>query len=482
MSLAGTETVMDAQQTNGGGSGKQSVQEVIGSPEPVYRFYLSPPPVAPMQTPMQPPMTPAFHQMGLHHQQQAQHQQQSQQQQQPQQQQQQLPHTSQQTQQPMYTSPMGLMPYNPYLPLSPTPIPGVSGFAQPGFYAPMQQQHHHQQNMYYPTAFGLPALGGLSHVPMATAVPATAPSSVPSAGVSQTPSEKGENDLVRTRTPIVNDAGVPMGGFGVDQDGQYIEIKFPTFGQIQMQQMLQQLHISQQQLQQQAAMVCKTPAPPSSVVHHQQQPVPPVSEKAHMQASVNNSQRLSVIDPSTNSQMAPSPAKHSAAGTAGTQPQPTNISIYDAEAFAESHMEDIVSDSKAFFWKIDNWDKLERRATSDVFRCGGHMWRILLRPFGSSHKGVLSLFLECLGTADTSEDWRCTCRFVLAVANPEEPTHNTHGSAFHCFHRNNPNWGFTRFMKLADLRTAPAPGVRPYIEDGACTIGAYLHVIKEPSQ
>ncbi|KAJ2878905.1 ubiquitin-specific protease ubp15 [Coemansia asiatica] len=279
----------------------------------------------------------------------------------------------------------------------------------------------------------------------------------------------------------------------MDQDGQYIEIKFPTFGQLQMQQMLQQLHISQQQLQlqqqqqhqqQQTAMICKTPALASSIVgQQQQQQASVVADKTHVpDSSINNSQRLSVIEPTSNSQIAPSLAKHSATGTAGTLPQPTNISIYDAEAFAEAHMEDIVSDSKAFFWKIDNWDKLERRATSDVFRCGGHMWRILLRPFGSSHKGVLSLFLECLGTADTSEDWRCTCRFVLAVANPDEPTHNTHGSAFHSFHRNNPNWGFTRFMKLADLRTAPAPGVRPYIEDGACTIGAYLHVIKEPSQ
>ncbi|KAJ2521011.1 ubiquitin-specific protease ubp15, partial [Coemansia sp. RSA 1939] len=96
--------------------------------------------------------------------------------------------------------------------------------------------------------------------------------------------------------------------------------------------------------------------------------------------------------------------------------------------------------------------------------------------------GVLSLFLECLGTSDANDDWRCTCRFVLAISNPHDPTHNTHGAAYHCFHRNNPNWGFTRFMKLADLRTAPAPGIPPYIEDGACTIAAYLHIIKEPSQ
>ncbi|KAJ2154239.1 ubiquitin-specific protease ubp15 [Coemansia sp. RSA 353] len=165
---------------------------------------------------------------------------------------------------------------------------------------------------------------------------------------------------------------------------------------------------------------------------------------------------------------------------AEASPGTQNISIYDAENFADAHMEDIVFDRKAFFWKISNWDKLERRATSDVFKCGGFAWRILLRPFGSSHKGVLSLFLECMG--DASEDWRGMCRFVLAIANPNDASHNTHGAAYHCFHRSNPNWGFTRFMKLADLRTAAAPGVRPFIEDGACTIAAYLHVIKDPSQ
>ncbi|ORX72959.1 hypothetical protein DL89DRAFT_206453, partial [Linderina pennispora] len=51
-------------------------------------------------------------------------------------------------------------------------------------------------------------------------------------------------------------------------------------------------------------------------------------------------------------------------------------------------------DRQAYFWNIANWDALDKRATSDVFRCGGHAWRILLRPFGSSHKGVLSFFLE----------------------------------------------------------------------------------------
>ncbi|KAJ1669050.1 ubiquitin-specific protease ubp15 [Coemansia sp. RSA 25] len=288
--------------------------------------------------------------------------------------------------------------------------------------------------------------------------------------------------LARTKTPILSETGVPMGGFGADQDGQYIEIKFPTFGQVQMQQMLQQLHIHQQaQLAQAAMAAC---APPCGM--NQPQPMTAAPSMQTVAATVVADSPAPEKKMQQQQQQLPTPVSTTpvapAVAPAVLPSDKTSVSIYDAEAFARTHMEDIVFDSKEFFWKISNWDKLERRATSDVFRCGGHIWRILLRPFGSSHKGVLSLFLECLGSSDTSDDWRSTCRFVLAIANPHDPSHNTHGSAYHCFHRNNPNWGFTRFMKLADLRTASAPGVRPYIEDGACTISAYLHVIKEPSQ
>ncbi|KAJ2342486.1 ubiquitin-specific protease ubp15 [Coemansia erecta] len=419
-----TGTPMEQPASNGSA---KSVPQSVSSPEPVYRFYLSPPPTGAMQTgfsstqPQSPEQSQVYPSMGMH-------------------------------------------PFNPYM-MSPPPPPqgmaSVSAFGHPAYYAPAPQ------SMYYPSAFGMPAMPGVQ----------ARTSNVSS--ISTQPQAKDEE----AKTPIVNEAGVPMGGFGTDQDGQYIEIKFPTFGQAQVQQMLQQMHIHQQAQG-------HGPAQGSGQMHAQAQ--------AHAQAQLSGAFMATngMLQPQPQSQQQSQPQSAEASkiatpvSAAPSEPADAakdglgaqNISIYDAENFADAHMEDIVFDRKAFFWKIDNWDKLERRATSDVFKCGGFVWRILLRPFGSSHKGVLSLFLECLGTSDTSEDWRGICRFVLAIANPHDPTHNTHGSAYHCFHRNNPNWGFTRFMKLADLRTAPAPGVRPYIEDGACTIGAYLHVVKDPSQ
>ncbi|KAJ1992040.1 ubiquitin-specific protease ubp15 [Coemansia umbellata] len=460
------------------------------SPEPVYRFYLSPPPAAPMQ-----PGIPPYIQ---------QQQQQQQQGQQPQQ------HPA------MFQSPLGLYPFaTPYMSLSPPPqtLPSVSAFGQPAYYAPSQQ------SLFYPSAYALPAMATGSIQPRMSTVSSSTVSSpqsqVQSLGDKQRQKQTqqdatvvagGELDSARAKMPIVNEVGVPMGGFGVDQDGQYIEIKFPTFGQAQVQQMLQQLHIQQQQQQQQqqhdqeqAARILASSMTVNGI--HQPQPTTkaPAERDCQKQQQQQKEEQEQKLPTPISAVPSVAPGEAAAKDKAGsntrtldsaavlntnisTSAQSPNISIYDAEHFANAHMEDIVFDSKAFFWKIDNWDKLERRATSDVFKCGGHIWRILLRPFGSSHKGVLSLFLECLGTSDPSDDWRSTCRFVLAIANPHDPSHNTHGSAYHCFHRNNPNWGFTRFMKLADLRTAPAPGIPPYIEDGACTIGAYLHVIKEPSQ
>ncbi|KAJ1899913.1 ubiquitin-specific protease ubp15 [Coemansia sp. IMI 209127] len=395
----------------------------------------------------------------------------------------------------MFQAPMGMFPFaTPYMsPPQAQGLSGVSAFGQPAYYAAAPQQ----QSMYYPSAYAMPVMtstGGVLQPRMSTVSSSTvsSPQSQASADKQKEAAAPGDADpAVRAKTPIVNEVGMPMGGFGADQDGQYIEIKFPTFGQAQMQQMLQQLHIQQLHIQQQEQQQQQQQAARGIVANgiHQPQPTATkIPDEQKLPTPISAAQSVAPAEETpknkaSNGKVADSSA---AAGLIGanvsSSTQSPNISIYDAEHFANAHMEDIVFDSKAFFWKIDNWDKLERRATSDVFKSGGHIWRILLRPFGSSHKGVLSLFLECLGTSDSNEDWRCTCRFVLAISNANDPAHNTHGSAYHCFHRNNPNWGFTRFMKLADLRTAPAPGVPPFIEDGACTIAAYLHIIKEPSQ
>ncbi|KAJ2844238.1 ubiquitin-specific protease ubp15 [Coemansia brasiliensis] len=403
--MSRTATPLEQPVSNGNAAKSNGTSESASSPEPVYRFYLSPPPTS---------GAPGLAASGVYG----------------------NPGGTKGNQQEhaqMYPS-MGMMPFNPYMMSPPAQaMASVSAFGHPAYYAPTQQP------LYYPSAFGM------------AAIPPTVQAR--SSNVSQSSTQQQQQNKDEEKTPIVNEAGIPMGGFGVDQDGQYIEIKFPTFGQAQVQQMLQQMQMQQQQQQLAQALAATSLQPPSQ--QQQQQPIDSPSPPAN---TTDNKPNIGDM--------------------LGSQ----NISIYDAENFADAHMEDIVCDRKAFFWKIPNWDKLERRATSDVFKCGGFIWRILLRPFGSSHKGVLSLFLECLGTSDSSEDWRCICRFVLAISNPHDPTHNTHGSAYHCFHRSNPNWGFTRFMKLADLRTAPAPGVRPYIEDGACTIGAYIHVIKDPSQ
>ncbi|KAJ2811357.1 ubiquitin-specific protease ubp15, partial [Coemansia sp. 'formosensis'] len=347
------------------GAHGKAPHDTVASPEPVYRFYLSPPPPAPMQ-----PGTAPYPQ-----------------------------------QHSMYQPQLGLVPYSPYMAMSPPSMGGVSAFAQPAYYAPHQPQHQQHQNMYYPqSAYAMPALAGvqprvstlstLSSSNGTTSSHAASDGARPNGGQAQSHQQAEsvpgasygvphEPELARTKTPIVNEAGVPVGGFGADQDGQYIEIKFPTFGQAQMQQMLQQLHIHQQTQIAQAA-TCSSPCG-----IHQPQPMTAAPSMQTVAATVVDSPVPEQKPPQLPTPLSTTPVAQ--AVVKAVPSEKTGVSIYEADTFASTHMEDIVFESKAFYWKIGNWDKLERRATSDVFRCGGHMWRILLRPFGSSHKGVLSL-------------------------------------------------------------------------------------------
>ena len=47
------------------------------------------------------------------------------------------------------------------------------------------------------------------------------------------------------------------------------------------------------------------------------------------------------------------------------------------EAFASKYMPDLgydMKDFKVFSWRLNNWNKLDKRLTSPVFECGGHKW------------------------------------------------------------------------------------------------------------
>ncbi|PVU94852.1 hypothetical protein BB561_002213 [Smittium simulii] len=159
----------------------------------------------------------------------------------------------------------------------------------------------------------------------------------------------------------------------------------------------------------------------------------------------------------------------------------SRISVFDDLKYADTHMDDFVTEFKAFHWKISNWDALEKRVTSDVFTCGGNTWRILLRPFGSSHTEIVSLFLEYANAKEEPDGWFAISQFVLSIANVHDPTINTQGSAFHCFNKNDPNWGFTRFMKLSELVNPAAGEDLPIIQNGECVISAFVKTIKPPT-
>ncbi|KAJ2174517.1 hypothetical protein EV180_007137, partial [Coemansia sp. RSA 518] len=163
-------------------NGTNKSTPAVSSAEPVYRFYLSPPPSG----------TPGYGTPGL---------------------------GTQSPDQSQAYPPMGMHAFNPYMMSPAQGMASVSAFGHPAYYAPAPQ------SMYYPSAYGMAAVPNVQ-----------ARASNVSSGSAQTKEEEA-------RTPIVNEAGVPVGGYGADQEGQYIEIKFPTFGQAQMQQMFQQMHM-----------------------------------------------------------------------------------------------------------------------------------------------------------------------------------------------------------------------------------------------
>ncbi|KAJ1674837.1 ubiquitin-specific protease ubp15, partial [Spiromyces aspiralis] len=160
----------------------------------------------------------------------------------------------------------------------------------------------------------------------------------------------------------------------------------------------------------------------------------------------------------------------------------TCISVLNEDEYLRIHMDRWTIDTTSYHWWISDWSNLPRRAKSPIFSCGGHDWRIVHRPTGSSHSGTASLFLECTNDKTDASKWPVLAQFILTISNVTDPTVSTHGSAFHCFRPLSCNWGFTRFQTVADLTVGSTrDGLPPIIENDRCIISAFIRVLKLPS-
>ncbi|KAJ7030553.1 hypothetical protein C8F04DRAFT_1222353 [Mycena alexandri] len=162
------------------------------------------------------------------------------------------------------------------------------------------------------------------------------------------------------------------------------------------------------------------------------------------------------------------------------------VSVRDRDAAAQymPKLDHNITDSTVYAWRLQNWKKSEKKLTSDEFWCGGHKWRILLFPFGNSTttpNEAVSIYLDCAGPNQASENWHACVQFALVISNIHDPTVFTASHAQHRFIAEESDWGFTRFSDLGKLFNPQGHSSRPTIEEDAADITAYLRVVDDPT-
>ncbi|KAH8927853.1 cysteine proteinase [Atractiella rhizophila] len=175
----------------------------------------------------------------------------------------------------------------------------------------------------------------------------------------------------------------------------------------------------------------------------------------------------------------------------GPSPQPSMeveppLSVEDEEAFAAKYLHDLgpeQEDFKVFHWRISNYRKLDKKAWSPTFECGGHKWNILLFPLGNSNgqaTDMVSVYLNYGDPKEAPEGWHVCAQFSLAISNAQDPTVYMQSHAHHRFTQEEQDWGFTRFVELRKLWQTDGRA-RPIIENDETVISAFIRVLKDPT-
>jgi ubiquitin carboxyl-terminal hydrolase 7 len=181
------------------------------------------------------------------------------------------------------------------------------------------------------------------------------------------------------------------------------------------------------------------------------------------------------------------------------QPEVANIEIDDADAQQEdnppvtdhqamfkkvlSPLPDLETlDETVFSWNVSNWRQLDKKCHSPSFMCGGHPWKILFFPFGNQTE-YTSVYLEHGYAANEVPEGFAACvQFALVLSNPNEPTIYHEQSAKHRFQVDEGDWGFTRFVELRKVFSAPyTKEGRHLLEEGTGTLTAFVRVVKDPT-
>lgn len=103
-----------------------------------------------------------------------------------------------------------------------------------------------------------------------------------------------------------------------------------------------------------------------------------------------------------------------------------------------------------FRWEVKNYSTItEQKILSDEFDLGGYPWCILMFPRGNHDKTSLAVYLK---NTDKVKDYPMRhTKITFTVINHKDSANNRVRSCEHFFDRDEPDWGFTSFMKLADI-------------------------------
>lgn len=149
-----------------------------------------------------------------------------------------------------------------------------------------------------------------------------------------------------------------------------------------------------------------------------------------------------------------------------------------------------------FTWEIKNYAKLNHRALSPEFECGGFKWfvpllkfprnlfrRVLYFPWGNNQKENSSAYLEAIPPEGAPADWYVCAQFALVLSNPTNPTKHRHLAASHRFYAGETDWGFTGFLSVRGSYLRSAHNNDSPIAKGGneANLTAYIRIVKDPS-
>ncbi|XP_028805138.1 ubiquitin carboxyl-terminal hydrolase 12 isoform X2 [Neltuma alba] len=149
--------------------------------------------------------------------------------------------------------------------------------------------------------------------------------------------------------------------------------------------------------------------------------------------------------------------------------QAENIGAVDAPAVVDD------SPSGRFTWSIYNFSRLTRKPIySDIFCVGGYKWQILIFPKGNNIDH-LSMYLDVADSLTLQYGWSIYAQFSLTIVSQIHNIDSIRKETQHQFNARESDWGFTRFMPLAELYD---PG-RGYLVNDTCIVEADVSVRTE---